>query len=216
MATKQTKDPLLRTHYEILGLQQNCSSKEIRDAFLGLSKKIHPDLNPEDPNGHQSFLRLNEAYTILSKPDKRQMYDASLMQHKYATQQPYNSFSSSWVETNAPYGRASAWRDETLWSSRDRSKDKQYQNKPYYGINGVKRVSNATIAAGCVLFMVVGAAFHFVVVKTSSAKATEVLNNINNESVNWYLETRRKALASGNRVQVERLSEQWKTDTDPK
>jgi len=64
--------------------------------------------------------------------------------------------------------------------------------------------------------MVVGAAFHFVVVRNSSAKATEVLNNINNESVNWYLETRRKALASGNRVQVERLSEQWKTETDSK
>lgn len=56
----------------------------------------------------------------------------------------------------------------------------------------------------------------FLYFRTSSAKATEVLNNINNESVNWYLETRRKALASGNRVQVERLSEQWKTDTDPK
>ena len=34
------------------------------------------------------------------------MYDASLMHQKYATQQPHSSFSSSWVETNAPYGKA--------------------------------------------------------------------------------------------------------------
>ena len=68
--------------------------------------QIHPDLNPEDPNCHQSFLRLNEAYTVLSKPDKRQIYDASLMKQRHAMQQPYSSFSSSWVETNAPYGRA--------------------------------------------------------------------------------------------------------------
>jgi len=106
MSVKHMKDPLLRTHYEILGLQQNCSTKDIREAFLGLSKKIHPDLNPEDPNCHQSFLRLNEAYTVLSKPDKRQIYDASLMQQRHAMQQPYSSFSSSWVETNAPYGRS--------------------------------------------------------------------------------------------------------------
>lgn len=210
MAGKLMKDPLLQTHYEILGLKQTCGVKEIREAFLNLSKKIHPDLNPDDPSCHQSFLKLNEAYTVLIKPEKRQIYDASLMHQRSAAQHPHNSFSSSWVEANAPYGKANVWKDETLWSSRDKSKDKFYESKPYYGINGVKRVPNAAIAAGCVIFMMVGAAFHFVVVKASSDKATEVLDKLNNDSVTWYLETRRKALANGNRVQLERLSEEWK------
>lgn len=59
----------------------------------------------------------------------------------------------------------SEWRDETLWGSRDKSKDRYYRDKPYYGIKGVERISNKYIAAGCVVFMLIGAAFHFVVVK---------------------------------------------------
>ena len=59
----------------------------------------------------------------------------------------------------------SEWRDESLWESRDKSKDKYYKDKPYYGIKGVKKVSNRFIAAGCVAFMVAGAVFHFFVVK---------------------------------------------------
>jgi hypothetical protein len=59
----------------------------------------------------------------------------------------------------------SEWRDETLWSARDKTKDKYYKDKPYYGIKGMQRISNKYIAAGCVVFMLVGAAFHFVIVK---------------------------------------------------
>lgn len=59
----------------------------------------------------------------------------------------------------------SEWRDETLWASRDKTKDINYKGKPYYGIKGVQKVANKYIAAGCVVIMLVGAAFHFVVVK---------------------------------------------------
>ncbi|XP_046441840.1 dnaJ-like protein 60 [Daphnia pulex] len=200
--TKKSLDPLLQTHYEILGLKQNCSSKQIRDAFVSISKKVHPDVNKSDPDCHKSFLKLNEAYSVLSKPYKRQLYDASLMSRKYAAVDNY----SSWVETNAPFGKVNEWRDETLWSARDKTKDKYYKDKPYYGIKGMQRISNKYIAAGCVVFMLVGAAFHFVIVKKSSARALEVLNQVDKESTNWYLETRRKALASSTSEQIERLS----------
>ena len=63
---------------------------------------MHPDVNKDDPDCHVSFLKLNEAYSVLSKPYKRQLYDASLMSSKYGT---VDNYSSSWVETNAPFGK---------------------------------------------------------------------------------------------------------------
>ena len=63
---------------------------------------MHPDVNKNDPDCHVSFLKLNEAYSVLSKPYKRQLYDASLMSSKYGT---VDNYSSSWVETNAPFGK---------------------------------------------------------------------------------------------------------------
>ncbi|XP_059350435.1 dnaJ-like protein 60 isoform X1 [Daphnia carinata] len=207
--SKKSLDPLLQTHYEILGLQRNCSPKQIRDAFVAISKKVHPDVNKDDPDCHKSFLKLNEAYSVLSKPYKRQLYDASLVSRTYGTME--TNF-SSWVETNAPFGKVNEFRDETLWESRDKSKDKYYKDKPYYGIKGVQRISNKYIAAGCVVFMLVGAAFHFIVVKKSSTKALEALNQVDQESTNWYLETRRKARASSTSEQIERLTKEWEAN----
>lgn len=204
-------DPLLQTHYEVLGLPQDCSFKEIREAFLSRSKQIHPDIN-KDAHCHQSFLRLNEAYHILIKPHKRQIYDASLLNPSYG-----NSSYGPWVDHQSPFGRAPEWRDETIWSQRDRSKDKFYQSKPYYGIKGVNRVSNTYIAAGCVMFMMLGAVFHYFVVKKTSSKALEELNAHNKASSDWYLETRRRAMASGSTLSVvNRLSKEWEIHNDDK
>lgn len=210
---KKSADPLLQTHYEVLGLPQNCSPKQIREAFVSISKKVHPDVNKNDPTCHVSFLQLNEAYSVLSKPYKRQLYDASLISHKYAD---VSSYSSTWVETNAPFGKINEFRDETLWESRDKSKDKYYKDKPYYGIKGVKKVSNRIIAAGCVAFMVAGAIFHFIVVKKSSDRALRVLDQYDKENKDWYMETRRKALASSTSAQIERLSKEWEMNDKTK
>ncbi|KAI5699606.1 hypothetical protein M8J76_009528 [Diaphorina citri] len=66
------------THYEILELERNCSPKEIRSAFIRLSKQFHPDKNPSNPALHDKFVKLNEAYSILNDMDRRRNYDASL------------------------------------------------------------------------------------------------------------------------------------------
>jgi len=66
------------THYEILGVNPNCSSKDIRSAFLSLSKSHHPDLHPADPKKHGTYVRIMEAYSVLSKPHLRDTYDSNL------------------------------------------------------------------------------------------------------------------------------------------
>ena len=76
-----------KSHYEILDVPRNASSKEIRQAFISLSKTWHPDTDTNDPTRHQKFLKINEAYSILSKPLSRRDYDLSLDAEKYVSRQ---------------------------------------------------------------------------------------------------------------------------------
>lgn len=64
-----------KTHYEILGLQRNATKKDIKTAFISLSKQYHPDVNPDDKS---NFLTINEAYSTLADPVQREQYDLKL------------------------------------------------------------------------------------------------------------------------------------------
>uniref|UniRef100_A0AAR5Q2I9 J domain-containing protein n=1 Tax=Dendroctonus ponderosae TaxID=77166 RepID=A0AAR5Q2I9_DENPD len=72
-------------HYDTLKLQRNCTSQQIRDSFIQLSKKIHPDLN-KSPNAHKNFLKVQEAYNVLSKPHLRASYDLELAHPGYRSE----------------------------------------------------------------------------------------------------------------------------------
>jgi curved DNA-binding protein CbpA len=56
--------------YEILGVDRNATEEEIKKAYRRLAKKYHPDLNPGDKEAEQKFKEINEAYEILSDPQK--------------------------------------------------------------------------------------------------------------------------------------------------
>ncbi|KAL1455410.1 hypothetical protein WDU94_009503 [Cyamophila willieti] len=66
------------THYDVLNVKKNSSPKEIRSAFIKLSKEYHPDKNLNNPLLHDKFVKLNEAYSTLNDIDSRRNYDASL------------------------------------------------------------------------------------------------------------------------------------------
>lgn len=64
-----------RDYYEVLGVAKNVSDDELKRAYRKVAKKYHPDANPGDKEAEAKFKEANEAYSILSDPQKRQMYD---------------------------------------------------------------------------------------------------------------------------------------------
>jgi len=64
-----------RDYYEVLGLDKSADDGAIKKAYRSLAKKYHPDLNPGDKEAEASFKEVNEAYDVLSDPDKRKKYD---------------------------------------------------------------------------------------------------------------------------------------------
>ncbi len=63
-----------RDYYEILGVGRNASNDEIKAAFRKLARQYHPDVNKAD-GAEEQFKEINEAYGVLSDPDKRARYD---------------------------------------------------------------------------------------------------------------------------------------------
>ncbi|MBN2470727.1 MAG: molecular chaperone DnaJ [Anaerolineae bacterium] len=63
-----------RDYYDVLGVQRGAEPQEIKKAFRRLAQKFHPDVNRE-PDAEERFKEINDAYQILSDPDKRARYD---------------------------------------------------------------------------------------------------------------------------------------------
>lgn len=64
-----------RDYYEVLGVEKNASDADIKKSFRVLAKKYHPDMNPGDKEAEAKFKEAQEAYAVLSDPEKRRQYD---------------------------------------------------------------------------------------------------------------------------------------------
>jgi DnaJ-class molecular chaperone len=64
-----------RDYYETLNVKRDASHEEIRKAYRKLARKHHPDLNPGDKSAEERFKDIQEAYAVLSDPEKRSRYD---------------------------------------------------------------------------------------------------------------------------------------------
>ncbi len=97
-------------HYDALGVNSNASAKEIKTAFYKLSKKHHPDVNPDDINAANKFTTISNAYDILGDPIKRRDYDNELFS-RTSSADPYVTYDrTSSYSQRARAHRPSTWK----------------------------------------------------------------------------------------------------------
>jgi DnaJ-class molecular chaperone len=65
-----------RDYYDVLGVGRDADPAEVKRAFRGLARELHPDVNAHDPEAEEKFKAAAEAYEVLSDPERRRAYDA--------------------------------------------------------------------------------------------------------------------------------------------
>jgi molecular chaperone DnaJ len=66
-------------YYDTLGVKKGASEQEIKKSYRKLAREYHPDANPGDKGAEERFKEIQEAYSVLSDPEKRKQYDAGGM-----------------------------------------------------------------------------------------------------------------------------------------
>src|SRR3972149_9918720 len=99
-----------KDYYEILGLSKNASADELKRAYRNLARKHHPDVD-KSQGAETKFKEINEAYQVLSDPQKKSAYD----QFGHAAFEPGGGFGGA-GQGAGPFGGQGGYRTYT-WAS---------------------------------------------------------------------------------------------------
>jgi DnaJ-class molecular chaperone len=100
------KDP-----YDVLGVERSASLEDIRKAYRGLAKKLHPDLNPGNREAEERFKEVAGAYDILSDKDKRRRYDDGEIDATGAERPQQRFYKDYASQSESPYANSAGFSD---------------------------------------------------------------------------------------------------------
>ncbi len=86
--------------YDVLGVSEDASHKDIRSAYRKLAKKLHPDLNPGNKNAEEEFKEVSSAFAILGDEEKRKLYDVGKIDEAGA-EAPQHQYYRQYADTDA-------------------------------------------------------------------------------------------------------------------
>ena len=90
----------MQDYYKILELSKDASQEEIKQNYRALAKKWHPDANGNSAESEEKFKAINEAYSNLSTPEKRQEYDALFSNFQNSTKYDFDNFARNYRHAN--------------------------------------------------------------------------------------------------------------------
>jgi DnaJ-class molecular chaperone len=100
------KDP-----YDVLGVERSASLEDIRKAYRGLAKKLHPDLNPGNREAEERFKEVAGAYDIVSDKDKRRRYDDGEIDATGAERPRQRFYKDYASQSDSPYASSAGFAD---------------------------------------------------------------------------------------------------------
>ncbi|XP_018571635.1 dnaJ-like protein 60 [Anoplophora glabripennis] len=200
---KYFSSKVLGNHYDVLNLSRTCSAKEIKESFIKLSKESHPDVN-KSKDAHKRFLEINKAYEVLSKTESRRLYDLGLGPPEGVS---YRN------EIRVPYKEqfgSDPWKDPSFYINRNKADDKKYENEPYYyGIKGLKRVSNLTVVIFCLTVTTIVVSLQVLAIRHSLTFKRDELIKRSNSAQDSLKQVREAAALNGNEKQLEILKQKF-------
>lgn len=184
-------------HYELLGVKSDATVEEIKNAFFDKSKKLHPDSDPSNPELHSQFVKLNEAYRVLSKNKSRTEYDLKL---KY----PYNAHSAPSRHTDFSNKYSSeAYENNRYWEQFRQSNGHNMSTEAWQK----RRTKNLHIMGYCIMAMMLSIGVHFLLFRKLKEIHINYMDEKDRVITAIYNEAKERARVNSFEKQMEILSQ---------
>ncbi|OQV20113.1 hypothetical protein BV898_05906 [Hypsibius exemplaris] len=171
------------TLYEILGVEETATVKEIKAAYIKRTKEKHPDANPGVKDSHRDFIRITEAYGVLRSPVFRQDYDRNLRHSKHRLIQNVDDLADSSSQQRGGYPRHIVIDPADFYKQNYPGSNAEGNKRGYYGVKGVNRQPNHVIVLFCAIIVLFGVILHFAAYRLSVVLRKRDVEKISGKSL---------------------------------
>ncbi|XP_065051754.1 dnaJ homolog subfamily C member 4-like [Rhopilema esculentum] len=200
-----------KCYYDVLGLNKTATRKEIRSAYVSKTKELHPDKDISDPELHDLFVEVNEAYTVLGNNVKKAEYD------NLKTNMTRIKYKAGYASTDNPFGnvRDSHYSHSTQFDPKFQgfSEDEQYTESSKRDFEfakekyrGERSSANKYIISAALAIMAAGAIAHYFQINFIRRRFEEYQEKVQQETSSVYNTVRQKAKLNGPRKQLQLLA----------